>query len=455
MFVASCATDGFDNDEKFESSVRNAQLTPPVASKIDVKDSPDGSELVVTWPVVMGAGGYEVKQYDITSAGKEVLVKTANIDGCSANMPREEDTKYRFEIRTLGNEALNNTASATASPKEHSTIIDATGQIAPCDLTEYFAQNPLNDEVGDTLCYDLEPGGKYTMSGDIDLKGHWVTFRSKDKNNNAILELTAKATFITYGGIFLKYMDVDATKVTENGHALITLSKNPTGAPVVPEKNYSIISNPIAIQKCNIKNLPNRLLYDNNEPKYVIEVLRIQNSVIQLKFAGSSGQFIYLAKSIPINFVIQNSTIYNTVKTSNYYFAQIHGEEPAKLPGYAKAVFKFTNNTMYNVGYGKGFINTNTFKGKASVTYNWENNIFVDCSKKGKIWQDLTNASAAKNVMSNKNNTYWFDGADSGESYDTNVLTTDPGFADAANGDFTISGAEQVAKGTGDPRWIK
>ena len=33
-------------------------------------------------------------------------------------------------------------------------------------------------------------------------------------------------------------------------------------------------------------------------------------------------------------------------------------------------------------------------------------------------------------------------------------LQTDPAFVDPANGDFTPTGAEQVAKKTGDPRWF-
>ena len=40
-------------------------------------------------------------------------------------------------------------------------------------------------------------------------------------------------------------------------------------------------------------------------------------------------------------------------------------------------------------------------------------------------------------------------------SYDTsnNALQTDPAFVDAANGNFTPTGADQVARKTGDPRW--
>lgn len=38
--------------------------------------------------------------------------------------------------------------------------------------------------------------------------------------------------------------------------------------------------------------------------------------------------------------------------------------------------------------------------------------------------------------------------------YDTNTLDTDPGFINAVNGDFTVTGASQLEKRTGDPRWL-
>ena len=57
-------------------------------------------------------------------------------------------------------------------------------------------------------------------------------------------------------------------------------------------------------------------------------------------------------------------------------------------------------------------------------------------------------------------NTYWWGGenvadsqiCDGGDNSGT-ALTTDPAFADPANGDFTPTGADQVANQTGDPRW--
>ncbi|MCA5996789.1 DUF5123 domain-containing protein, partial [Bacteroides thetaiotaomicron] len=51
-------------------------------------------------------------------------------------------------------------------------------------------------------------------------------------------------------------------------------------------------------------------------------------------------------------------------------------------------------------------------------------------------------------------NTYWYNGSQSNDKYDTNTLDTDPGFINAVNGDFTVTGASQLEKRTGDPRWL-
>jgi hypothetical protein len=42
------------------------------------------------------------------------------------------------------------------------------------------------------------------------------------------------------------------------------------------------------------------------------------------------------------------------------------------------------------------------------------------------------------------------------QNYDESgtIIEEDPMFADPSNGDFTISGATQVARQTGDPRWL-
>lgn len=59
LTLASCATDGFDNSEKWET-VTNTHLGSPDVSKLTFKSvaASDGTDKVqVSWPVVLGAGG--------------------------------------------------------------------------------------------------------------------------------------------------------------------------------------------------------------------------------------------------------------------------------------------------------------------------------------------------------------------------------------------------------------
>ncbi len=48
IMLLSCADDGFDDSEKFESTVRNAQLVSPTIqpSDLSVVNNPDGTESV-------------------------------------------------------------------------------------------------------------------------------------------------------------------------------------------------------------------------------------------------------------------------------------------------------------------------------------------------------------------------------------------------------------------------
>ena len=71
-----------------------------------------------------------------------------------------------------------------------------------------------------------------------------------------------------------------------------------------------------------------------------------------------------------------------------------------------------------------------------------------------------TNQSRSAQPECSMNNYYnapgfYTDGYASGAKIDIsgNYTTLDPGFADAANGDFTISNQTLIDNGIGDPRW--
>lgn len=58
LLLSSCAQDGYDDDERWSSNVTGVTLESPTASDITIAASADGSQTVISWPVVRGAGGY-------------------------------------------------------------------------------------------------------------------------------------------------------------------------------------------------------------------------------------------------------------------------------------------------------------------------------------------------------------------------------------------------------------
>ncbi|MBS5896509.1 MAG: DUF4957 domain-containing protein [Prevotella buccae] len=438
LTLASCARDGFD-DETFSSGVTGVTLEAPKVDGITVTPSADGKSQTVTWKVVYGAGGYKVSLYDAAKREKPIVTDSV-IDGCTVTLDRKEDTNYIFAIRAMGNEKAGNSES-TVTEKAFNTFTPAYMSVPEGDLKEWFEAHPCPaDSVGKALVYDLVPGGNYTLSGVLDFGANTVQLRSIDKAKPANVVLAADANFKTYAGLTLKSLNIDCAVAKD----LIVLSKTPDASLQVKSGDY-VIKAPIAITSCRIVNVTHRLVYDS-DTKYALEQFQIINSVIQIDHQDVVLSF---KKTIPINMTFQNSTVYSTSKTGKF-FAQIHGTEPGKVTGYAGGSFNFLNSTFCNLAYSKQFINTNTLKGRASLKLYFTKSIFVDCGK-GEIMNRLTNGTHNLTALQN---TYWYNGAKANEKYDTDVLTTDPGFKDAAGGDFTVSGAEQLANRTGDPRWL-
>jgi hypothetical protein len=127
--------------------------------------------------------------------------------------------------------------------------------------------------------------------------------------------------------------------------------------------------------------------------------------------------------------------------------------------------------TLYNIVPNKQIANYGSVRAAGSTcTITLDHNIIVNCSKNQFVRRICGGDSWSGSVVKDfDSNTYVFDGADawtqpdpSDEStwtgeivYDQSgtIISGDPGFADAANGDFTVSSANQIAAQSGDPRW--
>jgi len=455
LLAVGCA-DHYDGDETWSPQVKNATLTSPDASKITITSSADGSTMTIAWPVVYGAGGYAVELYNVNDPNSPVLVKTDTIDGCSFRVNREEDTNYSLNIRTLGNQKYNNREAQDQTEYKFNTFLPTYAEIPDgSDLKAWFAENPIPADSTSHLCYDLVPGGNYTVSGKIDFYGHQVTLRSSSKANYANIVMEAGSYFSTYAGFTLKYLNINAEATNK---PLISFSDEPDESikNLIGEKGCYFIMDPVVVQGCNITNLGSSIVASNSA-KYDVRVVSINNTIVQLDKtlpAANSAAVIYMKSGFISDFTIKNSTVYSREHTDCFFIQ--HGGRPKDVSDEEQRYVSILNCTLCNIAYGKNFCDYHN--GQTTYHYTLKNTIVVDCGKANFLTGLNKGQSSDNPIWDVNNNTCWRDGSDASASQ-TGIknpglwLTTDPGI-DPANAKFVPAAAQQEA-GQGDPRWIE
>ena len=458
ILLASCA-DTFDSKETFNAGVSNTTLQSPEASDITIKPSTDGSSMTIEWKVVYGAGCYEVQLLD--GATSETIYADT-IDGCKINVSREEDMNYKLLVRTLGNERLNNKEADTATEKVFNTFTQAYGQIPVGDIYEYFKENPISDTVAYTqeLNFDLEPGGQYTLSRSLNFDYHKVVLRTTNKYNHATITVADSANFIVSNDFTLKNLDVDVSKCTKPFMEAYKYTTDPDeSVGITKPKNYFLIDF-VRLMNCNITGVMGNLFYDNNLSWAVVNFL-IQNSVITMNTVTDrikNESFIAFQGGGVKDFAVINSTIAQFGEGNSKYFLRYNNSVRIDRLGWTQSdhtTLTYTNNTFYKVANGQ-WANYSGLQNYSA--YNLQNNIWYDCAD-GQIARRMMGGGrlGSNSTFNSANNTYWNNGepADQG-NYDasTSTLTTDPAFSNPAGMVFTPTGAGQVERQTGDPRWF-
>ena len=469
LFLASCAKDGFD-DESFDSGVSNKQVETVSADAITITASADGKSQTITWPVVMGAGGYRVNLIDVSNPN-EPIINDSIVDGCSVTGKREEDVNYKVTILTLGNKKNGNTDASEAAVKTFSTFTPTFKTIpAGSDLNEWFAANPVPDEgLGENLNYDLEGGATYTVSGELDFDGHWVTLRSNNKKNPATVKYTSATSCINFAAPFnAKYLHFDCAGMSET-NGVFGFSKDPT-AERDADTGFVIFKGNTTFVNCSFDNVNGYFFWDNRKDQKVAAVqFLIDNCTVRLTPpAFQKAAVIWTNKGGHINdLTISNSTFYNLTEAGDIYYFYQAGMYRAKdinmgadTGGPGNSV-SYKNCTFYRIGYlnNEGeWGNYNGMGGKSDSYWTMTDCIFFSCSAKGGVPRRFLHGKTNQPTATFANNTYMqangtFDNV--GE-YDTSgtQIEEDPQFANPTAGDFHIGGATQLARKTGDPRWL-
>ena len=476
LFLTSCAEDGYDDDERFDAGVSNTQMEAVKADDITVTASADGKSQTFTWPVVLGASGYRVNLIDISNPD-EPIINDSIVDGCSVTGKREEDVNYKLTILTIGDKAKGNTDATQAAVKSFSTFTPTYKTIpAGSNLNEWFAANSFPEETkSENLNFDLEAGAEYTLSGTLNFGTQPVTLRSNSKTNHATIKYTGEASITFEAPFNLKYIDVDCSgmEIGSTNHGIFAFSKEPVGpiAKDIDADKYKwegqIIEKPVTFVNCNIKNLKSYFFWDNQQ-KVCAATMLIDNCVVHLAPEKSySGGVFWTNKGGHINdMTVSNSTFYElpSCESDYKYFYQAGGVSAHEVYNSEATTNTLTykNSTFYHVTWNNGqWGNYNRMQGRTWSYWVMTNCIFYDCSTAGSVPRRFLHGQAYASSPGNKtfnNNTYMKnDGTfQDPQNYDESgtIIEEDPMFATPANGDFHISGATQVARQTGDPRWL-
>ena len=216
----------------------------------------------------------------------------------------------------------------------------------------------------------------------------------------------------------------------------------------------------VTISNLTVKGLKKALFYSAAQ-KYVAENFIIDNCIVEQ--AADATTIDYTKGGTAVNFTVTNSTFYAPTATTKSFYSSQLGQKTTDYSADAIQTFTFKNNTMYNLAKNKNFFSHRQSNQKW-LSYDVENNIFVNCGKSGQVIKGMNGGSSGKNpTWKIENNAFNYDGADTSASEDTgdseepvnNSIAEVVTFADAANGDFTVGESSIVAREkAGDPRWL-
>lgn len=476
--VISCA-EGVDDSERFSpgAGVTNAQLEAPKLEleNFKVQTAGDGSQSVdVSWPVVFGAGGYLANVSIVNDPENPIaVVKDSVIDGCHFSFKREIDTKYEVSVGTLGNDKLNNKGSVSPSIVAYSTMLPATTIPSGMEISQFIAENlPANST--DEIAFELIAGETYNLTGNADLKVANVTIRG-DRYNRPLVVVKDQGAFVNQNGLTLRYIDFDMTEapltslIIINGDADARFSTEALGLKALSGdvKDGYIVMNPVAIESCNLRNVPSSLIatgkVNEGASGWAFKNLRIDNCVVQFNKANAKP-----AISLEDNWgfagiermTLTKSTFYNLADYKCRFLRYGTRMQPEKAfgPG-ATTEHSITYCTFYKTFTGDKFANN---MDNSRLVAKINNCIFYDINRLDEYcFRNGTSQISSNNVS-------WLAGSDANLHNNVKKMSeeVDPDFAgpttemfnlDEAKGgvNFRPQAAICVENKIGDPRWFE
>jgi len=338
---------------------------------------------------------------------------------------------YVAGVVTFKNAAAGNFTLGYTSPQHDANIGDPRWVITPENVTVNIASGDINAALDEALAkvkavkdihINLTDGGKYTIS----------------------------KTIVVPNGLHIVTGDIMAL-----GHQNATIDASGLEGPMITtpaEAPDEWVKANILIDDVTIKGLK-KPLFASAAKNYYYEQFSIWGSVIEVAADVTTLDF---TKGSVANLMISSSTIYAPKATTKAFYSSQSGQKATEYAEDAEQSFTIFASTLYNLAPGKNFF-THRQSNQKWLTYNLQNNIFVNCGKSGQVVKGVNGGQNGKNPKwMIVNNLFNYDGKDTSAEESTGdadepVEKSIPGvvtFADANAGDFnaTITLAEGAEK---------
>ena len=379
---------------------------------------------------------------DLPAGVTAELTKSARLTGAIFNYnPATKKVTYWGASALSGNEGAIFTVKLTA---DDTFTVPAKVTLSDIHITNVSSVVTGLDPIVINIV-DADPFAALVNKAISEAAGDVVTvILDKDYAVKSSIEVPAGKSLVLNGADFT----LDASGLNGN------LIQMPATAPADWTKSDITISN------LTVKGLKKALFYSAAQ-KYVAENFIIDNCIVEQ--AADATTIDYTKGGTAVNLTVTNSTFYAPTATTKSFYSSQQGQKTTDYSADAIQTFTFKNNTMYNLAKDKNFFSHRQSNQKW-LSYDVENNIFVNCGKSGQVIKGMNGGQSGKNpTWKIENNAFNHDGADTSASEDTgdseepvnNSIAEVVTFADAANGDFTVGESSIVAREkAGAPRWL-
>ncbi len=304
------------------------------------------------------------------------------------------------------------------------TLIDLGGAIAVTPEDDLMA---LLAAAGDGDVFALLPG-EYTINDDITISKS-IGIKGARPSDKPVLK---GVIFRPSAGASLELSDLllDGTG-SKDGNQTVIYAAGTFGA--------------LKISNSVIHSYIKGILYVNNAT-HIESVIYSGNIIYDIECNG--GDFIDLRNGIATTFDFMNNTVYNSALARDFF--RMDGGGSTNFPG-IKSIITIQNNTFNNVSNGNS--RRMLYIRLASHEIRFNRNILANTEG---YYSNQGATTITQMTGNNYHNAPNFTGStQSNAKNDTGPYTTfNPGFPNAAGGDFRVNHEELKLNGIGDPRWI-